>query len=113
MYDVFASPPDGEPRATTSSSRSVRSARNRQRPEPTPERSGPSASCAPAALRTWRNFADRWDPVALEQTLRDEFDPPKDFANDQQVNNPARDNHELLGYLSVAIVHDTIVAAAG
>ena len=67
----------------------------------------------PPALRTWRNFADRWDPVALEQTLRDEFDPPKDFATDQQVNNPARDNHELLGYLSVAIVHDTIVAAAG
>ena len=67
----------------------------------------------PPALRTWRNFADRWDPVALDQTLRDEFDPPKDFATDEQVNNPARDNHELLGYLSVAIVHDTIVAAAG
>jgi hypothetical protein len=51
--------------------------------------------------------------VALDQTLRDEFQPPKDFATDDQVNNPARDNHELLGYLSVAIVHDTIVAAAG
>lgn len=67
----------------------------------------------PPALKAWRNFADRWDPVALDQTLRDEFDPPKNFATDAQVNNPARDNHELLGYLSVAIVHDTIVAAAG
>jgi hypothetical protein len=67
----------------------------------------------PPALDAWRNFADRWDPVALDQTLRDEFDPPKNFAKDEQVNNPAPDNHELLGYLSVAIVHDTIVAAAG
>jgi len=67
----------------------------------------------PPALKTWRNFADRWDPVALDQTMRDEFDPPKNFAVDAEVNNPARDNHELLGYLSVAIVHDTIVAAAG
>ncbi len=31
---------------------------------------------------------------------------------DEQVNNPAPDNHELMGYLSVAIVRDTIVAAA-
>jgi len=67
----------------------------------------------PPALKSWSNFADRWDPVALDQTLRDEFDPPKDFAKDEQVNNPARDNHELMGYLSVAMVHDTIVAAAG
>jgi hypothetical protein len=50
--------------------------------------------------------------VAIEQTLRDEFDP-EDFATDEEVNNPARDNHELLGYLSVAMVRDTIVAAAG
>jgi hypothetical protein len=66
----------------------------------------------PPALKAWSNFADRWDPVALDQTLRDEFDPPRNFAKDEQVNNPARDNHELMGYLSVAIVHDTIVAAA-
>jgi hypothetical protein len=67
----------------------------------------------PTALNAWRNFADRFDPVALDGTLRDEFDPPKNFAKDEQVNNPARDNHELLGYLSVAIVRDAIVAAAG
>ncbi len=67
----------------------------------------------PVALKAWSNFADRWDPVALEQTLRDEFEPPKNFAKDDQVNNPARDNHDLLGYLSVAIVRDAIVAAAG
>jgi hypothetical protein len=67
----------------------------------------------PPALMGWSNFADRWDPVAIEQTLRDEFEPPKHFAKDEQVNNPASDNHDLLGYLSVAIVRDTIVAVAG
>ena len=67
----------------------------------------------PPALIGWSNFADRWDPVAIEQTLRDEFEPPKLFAKDEQVNNPASDNHDLLGYLSVAIVRDTIVAVAG
>jgi hypothetical protein len=63
-------------------------------------------------LTSWSNFADRWDPVALDQTMRIEFEPPKNMPKDEQVNNPAPDNHELMGYLSVAIVRDTIVAAA-
>jgi hypothetical protein len=67
----------------------------------------------PKPLRAWTNFADRFDPVALEATLRDEFDPPKDFAVDDAVNNPARNNHDLSGYLSVGIVRSTIAAAAG
>ena len=67
----------------------------------------------PPMLNAWANFADRWDPVALDQTMRDEFEPPKRMPKDEQVNNPAPDNHELMGYLSVAIVRDTIVAAAG
>lgn len=67
----------------------------------------------PASLTAWSNFADRWDPVALEPTLRDEFEPPKDFARDESVNNAARNNHDLTGYLSVGIVHSTIVDAAG
>jgi hypothetical protein len=67
----------------------------------------------PASLTAWSNFADRWDPVALDATLRDEFDPPKDFAKDERVNNPAGNNHDLTGYLSVGIVHSTIVGAAG
>ena len=67
----------------------------------------------PKSLRAWSNFADRFDPVALEATLRDEFDPPKDFATDTIVNNAARNNHDMPGYLSVGIVRRTIVDAAG
>ncbi len=67
----------------------------------------------PKPLAAWTNFADRFDPVALEATLRDEFDPPKNFATDHEVNNAARDNHELFGYLSIGLVRSAIVAAAG
>jgi hypothetical protein len=67
----------------------------------------------PKSLTAWSNFADRFDPVALEATLRDEFDPPKNFARDEEVNNPARNNHDLTGYLPIGIVRSTIVDAAG
>ena len=67
----------------------------------------------PKPVRAWSNFADRFDPVALEATLRDEFDPPKDFAKDTSVNNAARNNHDLPGYLSVGVVRQTIADAAG
>ena len=67
----------------------------------------------PKPVRAWSNFADRFDPVALEATLRDEFDPPKDFATDISVNNAARNNHDLPGYLSVGVVRQTIADAAG
>jgi hypothetical protein len=66
----------------------------------------------PAAVRAWTNFADRWDPVALEAKLGNEFSP-KPFARDEAVNNPAKNNHDLTGYLSVGIVRDAIVAAVG
>jgi hypothetical protein len=67
----------------------------------------------PKPVRAWSNFADRFDPVALEATLRDEFDPPRDFATDTSVNNAARNNHDLPGYLSVGVIRQTIVDAAG
>jgi hypothetical protein len=67
----------------------------------------------PRPVKGWANFADRWDPVALDPTLRDAFEPPKDFASDEAVNNPAKNNHDLAGYLSVAIVRSTIVDATG
>jgi hypothetical protein len=44
--------------------------------------------------------------------LRNEFSP-KPFATDEAVNNPAKNNHDLTGYLSVALVRDAIVAAVG
>ena len=67
----------------------------------------------PKTLTAWSNFADRFDPVALEATLRDEFEPPKNFAKDEEVNNPARNNHDLTGYLPIEIVRSTIVNAVG
>jgi len=67
----------------------------------------------PPALKAWANFADRWDPVALDPTVRNEFTPPRDFATDESVNNPAKNNHDLTGYLSVGIVRSSIVTAVG
>lgn len=67
----------------------------------------------PPALQAWANFADRWDAVALDPTLRNEFTPPRDFAKDETVNNPAKNNHDLTGYLSVGIVRSSIVTAVG
>jgi hypothetical protein len=67
----------------------------------------------PPEVHAWDNFADLWDPVALDKTLRDDFDPPPRFAHDHLVNNPARDNHALTGYASVAGVRAAIAAAAG
>lgn len=67
----------------------------------------------PPSLAAWANFSDPFDPVALEQTLRDEFDPPKNFAQDEQVNNQARNNHDLTGYLKIPVVSRAIAAAAG
>jgi hypothetical protein len=67
----------------------------------------------PGAVKAWANFADRFDPVALDRTLRDEFSPPKNFAVDESVNNPAKNNHDLTGYLSIDLVRSPIVAAVG
>ncbi len=66
----------------------------------------------PPSLGAWSNFADRFDPVALDATLGDEFEP-RSFARDAEVNNDARNNHDLTGYLSVALVRNRIVGATG
>ncbi len=66
----------------------------------------------PASLKEWANFGDRWDPVALDATLRDAFEPPKDFATDEAVNNRAQDNHALVGYLSIGAIQSLIRDAA-
>jgi hypothetical protein len=67
----------------------------------------------PPEVHAWENFADFWDPVALDKSLRDDFDPPPRFAHDHLVNNPARDNHALTGYASVASIRAAITNAAG
>jgi hypothetical protein len=66
----------------------------------------------PASLKAWANFADRWDPVTLDPSLHDEFEP-RDFARDAMVNNPAPNNHDWTGYLSVPMVQAEILAAVG
>lgn len=67
----------------------------------------------PPSVKAWANYADRWDPVAIDPTLHDDFTPNERSARDERVNNPAPDNHDLPGYLSVAMVRSTIVSAAG
>lgn len=67
----------------------------------------------PKGVKAWANFADRFDPVALDATLRDAFEPPVDFAVDDAVNNGAPNNHDLTGYLSIGVVGTMIRQAMG
>lgn len=66
----------------------------------------------PAKVTEWSNFADRFDPVAIEATLRDEF-KPTNLIVDDEVNNRAKNNHDIDGYLTVEVVHDMIRKAVG
>lgn len=65
----------------------------------------------PSAVQAWSNFADRFDPVALDASLDDAF-TPEDLVKDEAVNNGAGNNHDLAGYLDVEIVRETIRHAA-
>lgn len=67
----------------------------------------------PKSVKAWANFADRFDPVALDATLRDAFEPPQDFAVDDAVNNGAKNNHDLTGYLSIGVVGTMIRQVMG
>jgi hypothetical protein len=66
----------------------------------------------PTEIAAWSNYSDPFDPVALEHSLRDEFKPPPNFAHDESVNNQARNNHDLTGYLKIPLVAQAIAAAA-
>lgn len=72
------------------------------------DRSGPPAA-VPSCVERWLNFADPRDPVALERTLADEFDPV-DFVVDTAVDNRALLNHDLTGYLDTPAVQGAIRA---
>jgi len=67
----------------------------------------------PPQIAAWSNYSDPFDPVALEHTLRDEFSPPPNFAHDEEVNNQARNNHDLTGYLRIPLIAQAIAAAVG
>lgn len=62
----------------------------------------------PKGVKSWLNFADRFDPVALDATLADAFEPPVDFPVDEAVNNRAFNNHDLTGYLAIGVVGTVI-----
>ncbi len=66
----------------------------------------------PPQIAAWENYSDPFDPVALEHTLHDEFTPPPNFAHDEEVNNQARNNHDLTGYLQIPLIAQAIAAAA-
>ena len=66
----------------------------------------------PAGITEWTNFADRFDPVAIEATLRDEF-KPSNLIEDEAVNNQAKNNHDLNGYLTIGVVRSLIQQAVG
>ena len=66
----------------------------------------------PPQLTAWSNYSDPFDPVAMEHTLSDEF-VPRNVARDELVNNQARNNHDLTGYLEIPLIARAISAAAG
>lgn len=70
------------------------------------DRTGPPAP-VPASVGAWHNFADRFDPVAIEATLADEF-VPGGVVTDTAVDNDALLNHDLTGYLDTAAVRDAV-----
>jgi hypothetical protein len=73
------------------------------------DRSGPPAPL-PASVKAWRNFADPFDPVAIERTLADEF-TPAGAITDTAVENRALLNHDLTGYLDTDAVRAAVRAA--
>jgi hypothetical protein len=111
LYDVLSEPAmselDVDLLVTVGSPLGIGNVQNRLR-----DRAG-RPNPVPTSVKAWRNYADRFDPVALKATLRDEFDPPKLFAKDEEVNNHARNNHDLPGYLSIPIIRSAIADAAG
>ena len=46
------------------------------------------------------------------EATRDEFSPTN-FVRDESVNDPARNNHDLTGYLSIPLVRTAILTAVG
>jgi subtilisin family serine protease len=65
----------------------------------------------PGPVQRWMNFADRWDYVALDQTLSGDYQP-KDRIEDRRVDNPVRKNpHSGIGYLSTEPVRSAVTGA--
>jgi hypothetical protein len=62
------------------------------------------------SISAWYSFSDRWDPVALDQTLSDRFQPAGTIF-DGRVMNPDRPlRHAAVGYLASHLVRRIIRA---
>jgi len=64
----------------------------------------------PGCVGTWLNIADRFDPVAIDNTLAGDYDiPPANEKHGFGVNPDwARDPHSATGYLSTPFVRDAV-----
>ncbi|HWJ06180.1 MAG TPA: S8 family peptidase [Steroidobacteraceae bacterium] len=69
---------------------------------------------APANVKNWLNFADRFDPVALDATLRNEYGTSSTVIVDTSVENleGLRDPHSATGYLATSEVRMAVRDAA-
>ncbi|NJL71182.1 MAG: S8 family serine peptidase, partial [Candidatus Competibacteraceae bacterium] len=75
----------------------------------------------PPAVKSWLNFADRLDAVAIDPTVRDDFSPAKSPDHtivDKLVENPDRADftqygpHSAKGYLSIPMVRGSVIEVA-
>lgn len=78
-----------------------------------------NALAVPAGVAAWHNFADRWDPIALDRNLSDDFAATNGVAiQDTVVRNTERqllniwDAHHSGGYLAHPKVRDVVYRAA-
>jgi subtilisin family serine protease len=66
----------------------------------------------PKMVERWENFAADWDPVSLDRSLKNDFDPndKKVKPTDHHVTNPVQANpHSGIGYLSLKDVRSCVL----
>lgn len=71
----------------------------------------------PGSVDAWRNFADPFDPVALDKGIGDDFDPNRFIVDELVMNTHSRrlegfNPHSAAGYLSHPKVRAVVCAAA-
>ena len=62
----------------------------------------------PAGVTAWRNVADARDLVALDNTIRPEYEPPS-RCSDFLVVNDSDSHHGIREYLSTAPIRDAVI----
>lgn len=74
----------------------------------------PRPLIVPCGVRTWRNFADRLDPVALDRSLANEFEPAGSIQDALIVNRETASAagshpHSVTGYLRHPCVRSAVM----